>query len=106
MSQNTATPNGGLRILSDFDHRRNTSTAVSPREHYRRLIETETALEAVAVMLQELECRQIRADYIACLIEPHVQRLKEATTGLCDHIADLPDADLLRWPDAGEGVRP
>lgn len=90
MSQNTARTNG-LRVARDFDHR---TSIINPHwKNHSRLIQTTTALEALAVMLMELEDQQIRADYVVCLIEPHIERLKEVGNELDKHLPDLRHAD-------------
>lgn len=81
----TGHPNvNGLRVVADFNHRfgsRQGDRSELERV-YREFTEVLTAMEAFTVLFNELECQQIRADYVKCLLEPHVERAARAVTAL------------------------
>lgn len=62
-----------LRVIADFDHMPRRGTPTLDRVH-GNFIEVLSALECMVVMLAELECKQIRADYLKCLLEAQVDR--------------------------------
>lgn len=81
----TSNPNvNGLRIVADFQRMTDRHDDGKPEIEriYRELVEIETALEGFAVLLNELECQQIRADYLKCLLEPHIERTGRAVSAL------------------------
>ena len=74
----------GLRIVADFDHlsRAATTDPASIAEIHGTLLGSLTAFECLVVMLHQLEDKQIRADYLKCLIEPHVTQLASSSDKL------------------------
>ena len=73
MSHATTGNTNSLRILADFKHMTHRGTPSLDRV-YGNFGELLAALECMVVMLNELECRQIRADYLKCLLEAQVDR--------------------------------
>lgn len=81
----TGHPNiNGLRVVADFNHRFGIRQGDKPEMErvYREFTEILTAMEAFTVLLNELECQQIRADYVKCLLEPHVERAARTVNAL------------------------
>jgi len=76
MSHAATNNTNNLRIVADFKHmpRRGTHGAPTLDRVHGNFIEVISALECMVVMLNELECRQIRADYLKCLLEAQVER--------------------------------
>jgi hypothetical protein len=70
-------PLNHLRVLADFRHmpRQGIRRATNVNDVYDEVIATSTALEFLMVILNGLEDHQVRADYLRCLIEPHVSQL-------------------------------
>lgn len=81
----TGHPNiNGLRVVADFERmlgRRNDIKPEIERVH-QEFSEISTAMEGFVVLLNELECQQIRADYVKCLLEPHIERTVRAVNAL------------------------
>ncbi|NMG72290.1 hypothetical protein [Parazoarcus communis] len=81
MNRDTTDTINHLRVLPDFDHMHHRGTPTLDHVH-GSFIEVLSALECMVVMLNELECRQIRADYLKCLLEAQVERANR-------HLAEL-----------------
>jgi len=81
-------PINHLRVVPDFAHlpRPASKACESLADAFDHLMETSTALESIVVLLNELECKQIRADYVRHLLEPHVARSVNAIETLGKHI--------------------
>lgn len=89
MNALSETQNTDLRLLPDFEHTMSLGakrSRLSPQEHYTRLVQVSTALEGVAVLLNEVECKRIRADYLTALLAPQIRNLSESVCALCDNI--------------------
>lgn len=86
-------PLNHLRILADFRHmpRQGIRRATSVGDVYDEVIATSTALEFLMVILNGLEDHQVRADYLRCLIEPHVSQLCRTVEDLSEFITFAED---------------
>jgi len=82
-------PLNHLRVLADFRHmpRQGIRRATSVNDVYDEVIATSTALEFLMVMLNELEDHQVRADYLRCMIEPHVSQLCRTVEDLSEFVS-------------------